>query len=268
MAGPAKPPVAIRITRPYASEDDFLANELDTLSRSGVTLLGAQARPEGVVLRFEIALSTGAPLLRGEGRVVGYKTSAMHGEPGLVLRSTRLDSKSKALIDRAAALRDQRSGRVSAPPPAPTPAPVSAPPPESVDAPSGELPTEAVSASELIPEPDTSQTSMPNAADPPSDPPSDPPAAVDDEPAPSLRVMGEEEAPPSVVMAVEEEARAAAAESARVESAEASAAEPHAILSGPPDLGKLRERAGSLSGERIDALLEEGRKLRAARQRT
>ena len=106
----SKSPVAIRITRPYATEDEFLAHELDTVTKSGVTLVGAQVRPEGVVLRFEITLADGTPILRGEGRVVGYKATAHGSEPGLALRFTRLDSKSKALVDRAAALRDARAG--------------------------------------------------------------------------------------------------------------------------------------------------------------
>jgi len=122
--------VAIRITRPYQTEDEFLARELDTISRTGVTLVGAQPRPEGVVLRFELALATGAPLLRGEGRVISYKAAAMGSEPGLSLRFTRLDSKSKSFVDRVGSMRDVRrsipppppSAR-SAPPPAPEPTP-------------------------------------------------------------------------------------------------------------------------------------------------
>ena len=106
--------MAIRITRPYQTEDEFIARELDTISRTGVTLVGAQPRPEGVVLRFELALASGAPLLRGEGRVVGYKASALGSEPGLSLRFTRLDSKSKALVDRVGSMRDVRR---SMPPP-------------------------------------------------------------------------------------------------------------------------------------------------------
>ena len=119
----SKSPVAIRITRPYATEDEFLAHELDTVTKSGVTLVGAQVRPEGVVLRFEITLADGTPILRGEGRVVGYKATAHGSEPGLALRFTRLDSKSKALVDRAAALRDARAGRPSRIPPTPVSAP-------------------------------------------------------------------------------------------------------------------------------------------------
>jgi hypothetical protein len=114
-----KTPVAIRITRPYQTEDEFLARELDTISRTGVTLVGAQPRPEGVVLRFELALASGTPLLRGEGRVVGYKANALGSEPGLSLRFTRLDSKSKALVDRVGSMRDVRR---SMPPPPNAPA--------------------------------------------------------------------------------------------------------------------------------------------------
>lgn len=113
----AKPPVAIRITRPYQSEDDFLAAELDTISRTGVVLVGAQQRPEGVVLRFELTLANGAPLLRGEGRVIGYKPNVVGSEGGLALRFTRLDSKSKGLVDRVGAMREQRRSLVPPPPP-------------------------------------------------------------------------------------------------------------------------------------------------------
>jgi hypothetical protein len=107
---PAPPPLpaAIRITRPYASEDDFLEKELETLTRASITLLGAQARPQGVVLRFELVLTSGAVLMRGEGRVVGFKADAFEGLGGLTLRFTRLDTRSKALVDKAAALRERR----------------------------------------------------------------------------------------------------------------------------------------------------------------
>ena len=155
------PSPAIRITRPYTSEDDYLQGELETLTRTSITLLGAQQRPVGVVLRFELVLSSGQALVRGEGRVIGFKPNALHGLGGLTLRFTRLDSRSKALIDRAAALREMRRSSAppaagSEPPPAPQntlPAPVpspssaalaavveprrSAPPPRS----SGTLPT-------------------------------------------------------------------------------------------------------------------------------
>jgi hypothetical protein len=137
-----KPPVAIRITRPYATEAEFLEREFDTLTHTSVVLLGAQARPQGVVLRFEIVLKNGESILRGEGRVVGFKDKAYAGEPGLSLRFTRLDSRSKTLVDRASALREARvrasTSLMSMPAvvvPRPAPAPPLAPtaPPPAIE---------------------------------------------------------------------------------------------------------------------------------------
>jgi hypothetical protein len=101
--------------RPYATEAAFLAEELDTLSRTAVTLIGAPSRPRGVIIRFEVTLNEGTPILRGEGRVLGFQAADDRGPSALTLRFTRLDVKSKALVDRAAELRD----RLSTPPPAP-----------------------------------------------------------------------------------------------------------------------------------------------------
>ncbi len=147
----AKPPVAIRITRPHQTEDEFLAAELDTISRTGVVLVGAQQRPEGVVLRFELTLANGAALLRGEGRVIGFKPNVVGNESGLALRFTRLDSKSKALVDRVSQMqnerREQRRSSMVPPPPSgeTRQQPVEAPPPPPTPAPdplasSGEIP--------------------------------------------------------------------------------------------------------------------------------
>jgi hypothetical protein len=111
------PPVAIRITRPYATESEFLENELDMLTRTTVTLVGAQPRPQGVVLRFELVLSSGLVVLRGEGRVLAFRPAVHRGMGGLTLRFTRLDTRSKALVDKVAALRDHRRPSAVPPPP-------------------------------------------------------------------------------------------------------------------------------------------------------
>jgi hypothetical protein len=126
VADDPRPPVAIRVTRPYANEDEFLQKELETVTKTSIVLLGAQSRPQGVVLRFELALTSGAALVRGEGRVVSFRERALGDLPGLTLRFTRLDSRSKALVDRAATMREARA-RISSLPPAP-PAPPEPPP--------------------------------------------------------------------------------------------------------------------------------------------
>ena len=98
--------MAIRCLRPYESEEAFLAEERDTLTRTAVTLIGAPSRPRGVVIRFELTLKDGTVLLRGEGRVLSFQPPDEHGPSSLTLRFTRLDAKSKGLVDRAAALRE------------------------------------------------------------------------------------------------------------------------------------------------------------------
>src|SRR5580658_3199959 len=105
----ARVPVAIRITRPYASADEFLQRELESLTRTTLSLPGAQPRPQGLVLRFEVTLAGGEPLLRGEGRVVAFRPLTPGQDSGLTLRFTRLDARSKALVDRAAAMREARA---------------------------------------------------------------------------------------------------------------------------------------------------------------
>lgn len=119
MAENVRPPVAIRIVRPYPTEEEFLESELETVGKTSVILIGAHPRPTGVILRFEVTLATGHSVLRGEGRVLGHKESAFRGQPGLSLRFTRLDPKSKALVDRAAAIREARLAGESNPPPPP-----------------------------------------------------------------------------------------------------------------------------------------------------
>lgn len=111
-----KPIVALRVVRPYDSEDQFLREEAFALTRTSLVLVGANPRPEGVILRFELVLRSGAILLRGEGRVLGHGPTEL-GEPGLTLKFTRLDPRSKALVDRAAAAKVAEAPAPSETPP-------------------------------------------------------------------------------------------------------------------------------------------------------
>ncbi len=118
MAEEPRPPVAIRVVRPYKTEEELLEAEGETITKTTVVLLGALHRPQGVVLRFELTLAGGEPLIRGEGRVTAYRERAHGDQPGLALRFTRLDPKSKAFVDRAVAQREAAL-ITEAPPPAP-----------------------------------------------------------------------------------------------------------------------------------------------------
>jgi hypothetical protein len=174
-------PVAIRIVRPYATEDEFLEHELETVTKTSVVLVGAQPRPQGVVLRFDLTLASGAPLVRGEGRVVSFRERAFGDLPGLTLRFTRLDTRSKALVDRAASIREARLRIPSEPPAAGRE--IEAPPPSipiSIEAPV----SIAVASSR--------ESSLPKAPDVPLEPP--PPA---ERTGTTTRARGKKSAPPS-----------------------------------------------------------------------
>ncbi|MFO0739367.1 MAG: hypothetical protein U0270_25950 [Labilithrix sp.] len=178
MAENPRQPVAVRIVRPYDTEEAFLESELETVGKTSVILIGAHARPQGVILRFEVTLQTGAIVLRGEGRVLQHKESAFRGQAGLALRFTRLDPKSKALVDRAAAIREARLSGSMPPQPAPTP------PESNPSAASGanEIATESSSNPISIPDPEPTPTPpRPIESRPPTKPP---PAASEAPPNP------------------------------------------------------------------------------------
>jgi len=128
-----RPPVTIRITRPYGSENEFIDGDLAWIGRSTIVLADSPARKTGEVIRFEVVLKTGSPVFRGEGSVVAHNLPGSGKPPGLGVRFTRIDARSKLILDqireRRAAL--SRSGEnpaatpVAAPPEA---TPVAAPP--------------------------------------------------------------------------------------------------------------------------------------------
>ncbi|MBL8714477.1 MAG: hypothetical protein JNL79_00665 [Myxococcales bacterium] len=130
------PPVAVRVVRPFADEQSLLDAEVGAFSRTGIVLIGAPSRPNGVVLRFEVCLRDGTAVMRGEGRVVGYRAPTAQEEGALMLRFTRLDVKSKSLLDRAVALREERRSLPPPPPKEPARAESEEAPPPSLPPPS------------------------------------------------------------------------------------------------------------------------------------
>ncbi|HMI86118.1 MAG TPA: hypothetical protein VK550_18615 [Polyangiaceae bacterium] len=104
--------------RPWASEKEFIDADLAYLGRTAILLPNAPAREPGELIRFEIVLSTGAPVFRGEGHVVAHHAPGGAKPPGLEVRFTRIDARSKLLLDR---VRERRTALVrsgSIPPPA------------------------------------------------------------------------------------------------------------------------------------------------------
>jgi hypothetical protein len=103
----------MRILRPYSTEEEFVRGDGLTIGRMGMILIGAPPRPPGIIIRFEIVLSDGQPVFRGEGKVVAHRVHA-NGRKGLEVRFTRLDSRSKAVIEKALELR--KTGELTASP--------------------------------------------------------------------------------------------------------------------------------------------------------
>lgn len=95
-------PVAVRVQRPAADVEAFLAADRRLFGRKTIALPGAPSKPVGAILRFEIVLADGVPVVRGEGRVVTSGPLDGDGEHGLLLALTKLDPPSKALFDRIA----------------------------------------------------------------------------------------------------------------------------------------------------------------------
>jgi hypothetical protein len=113
-----RPPPTIRITRPWGSEKEFIEGDLAYLGRTAILLPGAPAREPGELIRFEIVIASGAPVFRGEGHVVAHHPPGGAKPPGLEVRFTRIDARSKLILDR---VRERRTALVrsgSVPPPA------------------------------------------------------------------------------------------------------------------------------------------------------
>jgi hypothetical protein len=100
-----RPPSTLRLTRPYGTEDDFIAHDAPYFGRASVTLANAAARPFGELIRFEIMLTSGATVLRGEGTVVAHHPPGGPRPAGLEVRFARIDARSKGVLDRVRAFR-------------------------------------------------------------------------------------------------------------------------------------------------------------------
>jgi hypothetical protein len=90
----------IRITRPYGSENEFIEGDFGWVGRTTLVLPGGPARAAGELVRFEVVLTNGAPILRGEGHVVAHHKPGGPRPAGLEVRYTRVDARSKIILDR------------------------------------------------------------------------------------------------------------------------------------------------------------------------
>jgi hypothetical protein len=101
----SKAPAKFRVVRPYATEDDYIRGDFAWIGRTWIILPNIPARDAGELVRFEVVLTSGAPVIRGEGNVIGYNPPGGPRPAGLEVKLSRFDARSKAILDRVHAHR-------------------------------------------------------------------------------------------------------------------------------------------------------------------
>ncbi|HJX62322.1 MAG TPA: PilZ domain-containing protein [Polyangia bacterium] len=96
-------PVLVRLNLRYPDLDAFVARFAPNVTRGGVFLASRKPRPVGEVIRFEIALAQGSPVLWGSGRVTWvreFNPAEPHRAHGMGVQFTFLDPECRPLLDR------------------------------------------------------------------------------------------------------------------------------------------------------------------------
>ncbi|MBE2254149.1 MAG: TIGR02266 family protein [Myxococcus sp.] len=115
---PKKVPLRIRL--PFTTEDEFVERYGVHVGKGGIFIATRAPKDEGTALSFELVLADGAKLMRGEGVVHQVIADEQPGRAGMTVRFTRIDARTRALIDRIVAGREG-AARAEAPPAPSTP---------------------------------------------------------------------------------------------------------------------------------------------------
>jgi len=105
-------PTFLRVRLKFADVDAFIEKYSTNVSLGGIFIQSRSPKPPGTVLRFEMALQSGEPLIRGEGQVTWVKEFDPNtpGQPfGMGVRFTQLDPRSRSIVERAVAHRQNRT---------------------------------------------------------------------------------------------------------------------------------------------------------------
>ena len=116
-------PIVIHVLRPYASEEEYLAQERSSIESKTMLLIDQPALPVNTPVVFDVSLTNGQKPIRAEGIVLGF-VHAQGAQPGgLRVRFKRFGAATKAFIDRAvgasASVSTGASMSMSPPEPAP-----------------------------------------------------------------------------------------------------------------------------------------------------
>jgi hypothetical protein len=112
-------PALLHVVRPFGSEEEYLAAEAWTIDARGMLLVGEHELATDTAVVFDVALSSGAKVIRAEGRVTGYVAPSEERAGGVRVRFRKFGAQTKAFIDRAVQAREEQLSKalVSEPPP-------------------------------------------------------------------------------------------------------------------------------------------------------
>jgi molecular chaperone DnaK len=117
-------PVGLLVRLAYATLTDFRTRFASNLSRGGVFIQTREPKPVGTAVAFELRLSTGEKVIRGEGQVRWVEAEDPGATPprvpGMGIQFTKLDAASRTLVDAVAAEREARDARGASTPLPPT----------------------------------------------------------------------------------------------------------------------------------------------------
>ncbi len=115
-------PVGLLVRLAYATIDDFRLRFAPNLSRGGVFVQTRAPKPVGTAVAFELRLSTGEKVIRGEGLVRWVEAEDPGATPprlpGMGIQFTKLDAASRLLVEAIATGREAREAGGAATPPA------------------------------------------------------------------------------------------------------------------------------------------------------
>lgn len=96
-------PRILRLSRPYESVEEYVANEGWSISNKRMILIDQPKLEKDTIVRFEVSLANKEKVIRAEARVVGYQAPENGRPGGPKVRFKRFGGTTKAFIQRVVA---------------------------------------------------------------------------------------------------------------------------------------------------------------------
>jgi uncharacterized protein (TIGR02266 family) len=107
---PGKAEDVVRVRLRYPDLDTFVEKYAPNVTRGGIFLASRDPRPVGEVLRFEVLLRQGGPVLSGEGRVTWVKEfnpAEPHRPYGMGVQFLYVDPDARPVLERLLKMKEQ-----------------------------------------------------------------------------------------------------------------------------------------------------------------